>query len=47
MEWRWVRKVMEVGESSGCVIFFVLDIMGLGREEMRVQRGDKDSKKAD
>ena len=23
VEWRWVRRVMEVGESSDCVIFFV------------------------
>ena len=40
-----MRGVIEVGCSLLCVIFFVPGILGLGREEMRVQRGDKHSKK--
>ena len=44
MEWRWVRGVMEVGELGLCDLLCTR-YLGLGREEMRVQRGDKDSKK--
>ena len=45
MEWRWVKGVMEVGCSFGLCDLLCTRYLGLGREEMRVQRGDKDSKK--
>ena len=45
MEWRWVGGVMEVGCSFGLCDLLCTRYLGLGREEMRVQRGDKDSKK--
>ena len=44
MEWRWVRGVMEVGEFRLCDLLCTR-YLGLRHEEMRVQRGDKDSKK--
>ena len=46
VEWRWVRRVMEVGKFGLCDLLCTR-YLGLGREEMKVQRGDKDSKKAD
>ena len=46
VEWRWVRRVMEVGKFGLCDLLCTR-YLGLGREEMKVQRGDNDSKKAD